>query len=128
MGRAAGEALRSGGTQAVLEALLAGTGHAPLTAPAGALHRGGDLGPATTPGTAVQGGGAWGGTPDFGGQPVTAGLDPEDEGALDWMLEEQAREMTPADVTLPRLSSRASTATAPSRTPRGPSTPPPSPR
>ncbi|WP_231157699.1 tetratricopeptide repeat protein [Streptomyces sp. CNZ748] len=111
------DALRSGGTQAVLEALLAGTGHAPLAAPSGALPRGGDLGPAATPGGAVHGGGGWGGSPeqgggvyggggwggspDVGGDPVTADLDPEDDGALDWMMEEQAREITPSDVTLP---------------------------
>ncbi|MGW7632145.1 tetratricopeptide repeat protein [Streptomyces griseoincarnatus] len=90
-------ALASGGTHAVLDSLLHWAGH---TAPP---VRRGDHGPSTAPGGAVPAG------TGFLGAPVGAGPMPWDEDRdvagepadTDWMSQEQARLMTPADITLP---------------------------
>ncbi|MEV5918460.1 tetratricopeptide repeat protein [Streptomyces pseudogriseolus] len=83
-------ALASGGTQAVLDSLLRWAGHAsPLPVPGAVLGGRADHGPATTPGGVTPQDEDFGG--DVRGEPA----------GLDWMLEEQARAITPTDVTLP---------------------------
>ncbi|PNV34117.1 hypothetical protein C1708_18715 [Streptomyces sp. DH-12] len=100
------DALRSGGTQAVLEALLTGTGHAPQTFPPDVRLQGAGLGPPVTPDGAARGG-----VPELTGHPVTAGPEPQDdedhgdhedaEHSTDRAPEERSRPAALADAALP---------------------------